>query len=383
MGVDVTNTDFVEGNSPVIITAPNCEVKDADSTTLNFCSAVVTNILNPGNEFLAVASVGSLSGSYDSGTGVLTMGGPADLTQFTTLLRSLTYENRDNVPDVSARRLVTVVCQDDAGLDSPVAQSWVTVRESPDPPIVDLSPGGASSPHFSAVFTEGGSAVSISAATATIVDPDSSDLSACVATLKNNLDGSAESLEVDTSGLAISASFSADVLTMTGTSVGSVAPIEDFVTAIRRIVYDNTEVNPSTTPRNIDIVCSDESSQPSTPTTSTVTIAPVNNAPEVLVGTHTVAYQEGDGAVGVTPTGISITDVDSYNLENCVAVLQPVPDGSLESISVQSGLGLNSVYDASTGRLIVVGPGATPQPIAHYIQVLDTLVYSNADEGKS
>ena len=61
---------------------------------------------------MAITSTG-----YDSGTGVLTLTGPATTLQFETVIKSLTYANSDQDPDPTASSVTVKV--NDGAADSP------------------------------------------------------------------------------------------------------------------------------------------------------------------------------------------------------------------------------------------------------------------------
>lgn len=107
-------------------------------------------------------------------------------------------------------------------------------------------------------------------------------------------------------------------------SLANVASIGEYIQVIRSVTYDNTASNPTTTPRIIDIQCTDSSSGASNVAHSTIRIIPVNDPPVVdlngpiLGDSYQTIFTEGGGAVNIMDsTSALISDVDSTTLLYC------------------------------------------------------------------
>ncbi|KAB2933813.1 MAG: tandem-95 repeat protein [Candidatus Contendobacter sp.] len=131
-GIDFT-ASFTEGGGAVaIVDAAALTTSDLDSPNLASATVTLTNLVDTGQETLAVdpatvaPTVSAITANYNGGTGVLALTGPATLAQFQTALRSLTYNNGSANPDQTAR-VISVVVNDGAS-NSPVATSTVTVN---------------------------------------------------------------------------------------------------------------------------------------------------------------------------------------------------------------------------------------------------------------
>ena len=72
---------------------------------------------------------------------------------------------------------------------------------------LDADDSSAAGVDFAAGWTESGGPVSIVDDDATLIDPDSANLSSLTVTITNLLDGAAEVLAADTSGTSITASY--------------------------------------------------------------------------------------------------------------------------------------------------------------------------------
>ena len=109
-------TAFSFGGSAAPVNA-NLVVSEIDgdnltSATLTFSSGYVN-----GNDVLAFSDTGSIAGSWNAGTGVLTLSGTASATDYQSALRSITYANVSATPNTSDRT-VDLIVTDSVGTDS-------------------------------------------------------------------------------------------------------------------------------------------------------------------------------------------------------------------------------------------------------------------------
>jgi autotransporter-associated beta strand protein len=111
--------------------------------------------------------------------------------------------------------------------------------------------------------------------------------------------------------------------------------------------------------------------------TASITIAPVNDAPEVG-GLGSVTHTEAGGAVLIAATG-TLSDVDSNTLSRLTITLAATPDGAAESLGVLGSLptGITAGnYDASTRSLTLSGVAS----LADYQTALRQITYANSDQ---
>jgi VCBS repeat-containing protein len=95
---------------------------------------------------LGFTAQSGISGSYNSGTGVLTLSGTATAAQYQTALRSVTYSSSSDDPTVNATKLdrtVTWVVTDAQSLAATSVSSTINVTPVPDVTSVVLSATGA------------------------------------------------------------------------------------------------------------------------------------------------------------------------------------------------------------------------------------------------
>ncbi|WP_223462618.1 beta strand repeat-containing protein, partial [Pseudomonas sp. A-R-26] len=110
-------------------------ITDVDSSNLTGATVSITSNFATGQDVLAFTNQNGITGSYNAGTGVLTLTGAATVAQYQTALRSVTYSNSSDNPSTTAR---TISFQVDDGAAanhaSNIATTTVTVSAVNDAP---------------------------------------------------------------------------------------------------------------------------------------------------------------------------------------------------------------------------------------------------------
>jgi hypothetical protein len=118
---------FVQGG-PAVAIAPNATVTDTASANLTSAYVTLTNRPDGAAESLA-ANVGGtgLTAAYDGASGRLTIRGSAPLSDYQTVLQSVTYNNTAAAASITvANRLVEFTASDGAN-NSPIRTAVVTI----------------------------------------------------------------------------------------------------------------------------------------------------------------------------------------------------------------------------------------------------------------
>ena len=260
------------------------------------------------------------------------------------------------------------------------------------PPILDLDgddDSGAGAANYQTAFTEGDTDLIIADTDATLTDGDDTDLESLTVVLTNRPDGTDEGLSIDgtlPSNITISDPYdNADgTLVLSGT-----APIADYLTAIRQIVYNNGSDTPDATERTITVVASDGEVNSNTATT-TLTVTPVNDAPAVDLDAdnsstatdadYQTSFAEGDTDRAVVDSDVILTDPDNTQLTSVSIKLTNRPDGTDEGLSIlgalPTGISITDSYDNTDGQLVLSGPAS----LADYQTALQQVVYNNSSE---
>ena len=124
---------WTEGSGAVAIVDTDGTLIDSDEN-LTSLAVTITNLLDGAAEILtANAGATGLSVNYDSGTGVLTISGAGTAAQYQQVLRTVTYNNTSDMPDITAR-IVTFTATD-AISNGSTATTTLTVVATNDAPI--------------------------------------------------------------------------------------------------------------------------------------------------------------------------------------------------------------------------------------------------------
>lgn len=233
------------------------------------------------------------------------------------------------------------------------------------PPVVDLN-GPAGGSDSTAAFTEDSGGAFI-APNATITDSDSSNLTKLSATITNRLDGDANEslLFIDQNGITGSYDAATGTLTLSGT-----ASVSAYELALQGIVYNNISGNPDTTARIINVIAYDEAD--SAVQTSTISITPVNSAPEI-VSNETLEYVVEDSATPIDAS-ITLTDPDSSNIASATVQISGNYVNGEDILGFSDTANITGSFNASTGTLTLTGSDT----VANYEAALQSVTYFNS-----
>ena len=132
-GIEATPLNYDEGQSPTPI-SNSISVSDTDSPLLT--NAVVQILSNYASteDLIQFSDAFSITGSYDPLTGTLTLTGPASPADFTSALRSITYQNINNNKPSNLVRSISFSVSDGSANSITVARD-IQVNGVNDAPI--------------------------------------------------------------------------------------------------------------------------------------------------------------------------------------------------------------------------------------------------------
>ena len=119
--IEASALNYDEGQSPTPITS-SIKVTDADSPLLTNATIQISNNLSSTEDLLQFADDFSITGSYDPVTGTLTLTGPATPADFTSALRSVTYQNTNNNNPSNLARTISFSVNDGSSNSLTVAR---------------------------------------------------------------------------------------------------------------------------------------------------------------------------------------------------------------------------------------------------------------------
>jgi len=251
----------------------------------------------------------------------------------------------------------------------------VVVGSSNTLPEVDLN-GAAAGIDFAATYTEGDDPVAIVDPGLTVTDAENDDISGAVVRITNLTDTGFEVLSITEAG-NVSALYASATGVLTLSGADTLAVYQQVLSSLR---YNNSNADPTSGDRTIEVVVSDGTTS-SAPATSTVSVVPVNDAPNLdLNGTETgtgftSTFNQGDSPVSIVSPDTFITDVDNTTIMSAIATINNLRDGASEVLAVDtSNANLTVAY--SNGVLTITGEDT----IAAYQEVIRSLTYENTDD---
>ena len=290
-----TAVNYIEGFGEVLL-APNVTLTDNDHQQLQRIEVKILNAPDGESEILEITfnsslindtAINSTSSTvdlynitveYNATVNVLVLSGASNISNYQTLLQTITYDNYEAMPGFpnTAVRFVEFVAYDGAGYSSS-ARAYITFHSVNDSAIVDLN-GAVEGPH-SVEFIEEGEPVLIATPDLVLMDVDNQFLAYVEVSVINQLDGEYEVLTVNESFTdeSIVTTYIGGSLLITGLGL-----VENFRAALASVTYQNLKDEPDFTPRVVSVVAND-GQQDSSPEYVTVNITAVNDPPRLFI----------------------------------------------------------------------------------------------------
>jgi len=263
---------YTEAGTAVVIN-PGITVSDADNTNMASATVNVRNFMS--GDVLAVTVTGNITQSYDPTSGILTLSGSDTKANYQQVLQSVTYSSTSQNPTVfnaiPSRSIIFEV--NDGILNSNQFDNTVNITAVDNAPVL----AGANT----LAYTDGGAAVAINPGI-TVTDVDNDRLASATVTISNGFE-TGDVLAATTTGTAINATFSAGVLTLSGTET-----VANYQQVLQSVEYSNTlTTNTSKTVSfvsndgslNSNAVTSTINTSVSLPPTTVTAINPVSSGP--------------------------------------------------------------------------------------------------------
>ncbi len=259
VGDNFTSTIW-SNTGAVAITNATATVTDTDSATLSLLTAAIVSP-TAGDALSATASGGvNVSGI---GTATLTLSGSASAAAYSAVLKTMTFDTTT----LTYRTVsVNVMAMDDGLFAGNTAAATVHIL-SEGLPVISLT-AGAGAPNFTTSWFNGGSVPIENMVQAAVTGPGGLELLASLTvTLATFHNGDVLSVPILAANSAISASYSAGTLTLSGN-----ASLAQYTQELRLINYNNTAGGPGTSPITATVVASDGVLS-STPVTATINVS--------------------------------------------------------------------------------------------------------------
>ncbi|WP_237569394.1 Ig-like domain-containing protein [Mycolicibacterium lacusdiani] len=344
---------YTSGGTPVVLDA-NVTIVDIDSTSASGATVTIGSYAN-GADALTYNGSGSISGTFDAATGVLTLSGTASVADYQAALRSVTFASTAGI----GLKPVTIVLTAD-GVASAPGLVTVTVATLPIP---------SSAPSVIAttpvkLYTSGGTPVVLDA-NVTIVDIDSTSASGATVTIGSYANG-ADTLTYNGSG-SISGTFDAatGVLTLSGT-----ASVADYQAALRSVTFAST-AGIGLKPVTIVLTADGVASAPGLVTVTVATLPIPSSAPSVIATTPVKLYTSSGSPV-VLDANVTIVDVDSTSASGATVTVGGYTAGA-DTLGFSGSGPISGTFDTSSGVLTLTGAAS----IAEYQAALRSVTFSS------
>ena len=354
------NTLSYTENQAATALSPALTVTDPDNTNLTGASAQITGNYVTGQDVLAFATLGSITGSFNVATGMMTLSGTDTVANYQAALRSITYVNTSETP-AGASRTVTWLATDGAASQLP--------GDLLDHGHSGERCAGGHSRRDAEVHRE--QVATVIDTTVAVSDVDSVNLVGASVQITGGYTNGQDVL-----------SFT-NTATITATFVPTRHPQPQRHghggelpgrPAGREVL--NTSENPSTAVRTVAWTVTDGSATSNAPT-STINITAVNDAPVVTAG-NTLTYTESQGATAVSPA-LTVTDADSTNLTGATVQITGGYLSSEDVLSMATAGAISATFNSGTGTLTLTGSDT----VANYQAALRTVKYDNISESPS
>ncbi len=347
--------------------------------------------------------IGTISGGQNGTAGtplVIDFNASATPAAVEALIQNLTYVNSSDTPAAARTIQVTI---DDGGTENATASALTVINVTPvnDVPVLDMSTAIAGTGYVN-TFTENGPAVSVTASTVLMSDPDDPNIESALVVLTNAQTGDlltfASSLPGGITAIIDTAVPGIVTITLSGTATQA-----DYQNALAALRFENTSDTPSTTPRVIDITVNDGSANSNT-AISTISVVSTNDTP-AIADLNGVTFTESAVNSGpqLVDISVTVTDTDSMNLNGgSLTISYDAMDGGstddqLSFMDFGTGPGLigfsgttityggvvigtvRTGADGSNGSDLIIDFTANATPGA-VDALLQSLTYANADD---
>lgn len=393
-GRDYTTT-FTEGSGPTLIVDPTLEVTDADHTNLQSATVTLTNRPDGTAESLSLTPAGSLTWSYNAGTGVLNLTGPGPILDFQSTLATVRYNNTSSNPNAT-NRTVTFIVTDPSGAASNTATATIVVVPVPNAPVLSIA---QTSPP--PTYTIGGPATTI-LQSVSISDADSTSLSSATVSLQPPFTNK-EELAINTTGFSsrFSVTYDKNLGRLTLSTIGGPQPIGDFEQLLALTTYACTgNVNQclNNVYRQINFVVNDGSANSNTaiayvaignPPPPPPLLPPGGSGSPPGVSTNQPPLVDANGPAGgqnnsaTTTTSVPVLVAPQLTLSGpaglriASARLQIIQPDPSDSLVANIGSGIIAAYDRQAGTLTLFGPAT----VAQYQQALRSVRFVSSKAG--
>ncbi len=270
---------YTEGNGAVEITSA-ITVSDIDDINIESATISITANYFLGEDFLDFTDTGNISGSFASGSGILTLTGSDTKANYQTALRAVTYENTSSDP-VDLDRTISIVINDGDNNSNTQSRDVTVATVNSKPVLSSIESSNIPYPDAAVQITN----------TIIVSDPDDTRLDSALVIITENLKPAEDSLIYSTLfGITGNWNPNTGILKLTGNNL-----LSDYEAALRSVDYINTATIASGPERVVSFIVSDGELKSDT-LKRTIDVSPVETIPDLEVWLRADAgISEGNG----------------------------------------------------------------------------------------
>lgn len=359
--LEATPLNYKARDTAMVVTS-NLAVSDNDTMTLVGATIQITSGYQSGADKLLFTNTTTISGSFDTASGKLTLAGVDSLSNYRTAMRSIQFVN-SNLTAIAGMRTISFQVNDGFATRnlSNIVSRGIAVTNGATPVVAGI-------PTMALVFSKNDPATAIAPAL-TVSDADSVNLSGAMIQITGSFTSGKDQLTFVNSA-SVTASFDAatGILSLSGTK-----PLAAYQTMLRTVAFQNSLNSFSTPTRTVQFTVTDETGNVSTPMIRTIGLSDASYPPALRdLETSPLIYRGGDSAVPLT-NSIAVTDPDSNFLTAASAWISTNYQNGQDVLSFVNTSTLTGSWNATTGTLTITGVDT----VSNYRTALRNVLFQN------
>lgn len=337
--IEGTNLDFTEGDAATAITS-TISISDPDNDNLEGATVSISSGLQSSEDVLTFSDFSNITGSYSSGTGILTLSGLDTKANYQTALQSITYQNTNSVNPNSTLRQIDFAISDRDSTSNIESRNINVIAINSTPTLSGITSG-------TLAYTEGDGAVNIISAI-TIADLDDTNIESAAIEITGNYINGEDILDfVDAGGISGSWDDITGILTLSGT-----ATLDQYETALQNVTFENISSDPVSLARLVSFTVSDGENSSNTESRG-ISVTPTNSAP-ILSNLEVTDLTYPQEAINISNT-IEVSDPDDTTIDSARVVITGNFQSDEDSLFYSTLFGITGSYDETTGILALSG----------------------------
>lgn len=337
-------------------------VSDVDNANLASATIQISAGYQSGFDQLTFTNTASITGSFNSATGVLTLTGSDTVSNYQNALRAVKFQNTSGTPTIGSRTITFQVNDGSAANNLSNQQSRTVTVKNGVPPVIANVPGTV------LAYTEKDPATIIAPAV-TVADSDSTNLSGARIQITGGYTTGQDRLAfVNSAG--VTSAFDATTGTLTLTGVKTLAA---YQTMLQSVTYQNLSYSPSVVTRTVSFTVTDSVGNPSNVATRNISITAVNDAPLLsAIETTPLSYKAADPATAVTAS-LLVADADSDNLVGATVQVVSGYQNGQDILKFTNTAKITGSFNTATGILTLTGSDT----VSNYRTALRSVQFQN------